>query len=287
MNTRAMASLVLAAGFGIATGTNTTTTTVDFTGGVTAGWIGPAGPGGATFIDVEDGTPAPSLRTIFNNFGITFYNATNPVFVQDFTQYDSVAFSVDVLVREVAFFGMDVSRPWLIELRDFDSGAPGYPWASVWFKFDDIAESTHGAWTTFSVTIDDPNAVALPPGWGGYGDEDPVTFEPVLPAGVTFAQILAGVDEIALTTFEPGFFFGFTDFDVAIDTIRVSTTSKPGGCNPADLAEPFGVLDLADIQAFVTAFTAQDPAADLAEPFGIWDLADVQTFAGSFVAGCP
>jgi hypothetical protein len=41
-----------------------------------------------------------------------------------------------------------------------------------------------------------------------------------------------------------------------------------GGCNPADLAEPFGVLDLADVQAFIAAFTSGDPAADLVPPAG-------------------
>jgi hypothetical protein len=61
----------------------------------------------------------------------------------------------------------------------------------------------------------------------------------------------------------------------------------PDGCNSADLAEPFGTLDLADITAFITAFTAQDPAADLAEPFGTYDLADITTFITEFNAGCP
>jgi len=56
---------------------------------------------------------------------------------------------------------------------------------------------------------------------------------------------------------------------------------------PADLAEPFGVLDLADITAFVDAFVNQQPPADLAEPFGVFDLADVSAFAAAFTAGCP
>jgi hypothetical protein len=55
----------------------------------------------------------------------------------------------------------------------------------------------------------------------------------------------------------------------------------------ADLAEPFGLLDLADITAFVAAFAAQDLAADLAEPFGLLDLSDVVAFVTSFTAGCP
>jgi hypothetical protein len=59
------------------------------------------------------------------------------------------------------------------------------------------------------------------------------------------------------------------------------------GCNAADLAEPFGVLDLSDITTFVGAFTTGDPAADLAEPFGVFDLADITAFVGAFTAGCP
>lgn len=60
-----------------------------------------------------------------------------------------------------------------------------------------------------------------------------------------------------------------------------------GGCNPADIAEPFGVLDLADISAFIGAFTTQDPAADIAPPIGVFDLADLTAFVAAFTGGCP
>ena len=59
------------------------------------------------------------------------------------------------------------------------------------------------------------------------------------------------------------------------------------GCNAADLVEPFGVLDLADLQGFVAAFVSGDLSADIAEPTGVLDLADVQGFVAAFVAGCP
>jgi hypothetical protein len=59
------------------------------------------------------------------------------------------------------------------------------------------------------------------------------------------------------------------------------------GCSIADLAEPFGVLDLADISAFVAAFSGGDASVDLAEPFGVFDLADVVAFVTAFGAGCP
>ncbi len=62
--------------------------------------------------------------------------------------------------------------------------------------------------------------------------------------------------------------------------------TSPSPCNAADLAEPFGVLDLADINVFVSGFVTQDPAADL-DDNGIFDLADIGAFVGSFTAGCP
>lgn len=59
------------------------------------------------------------------------------------------------------------------------------------------------------------------------------------------------------------------------------------GCNPADLAVPFGFLDLNDADTFIAAFIAGDPAADLAFPFGFIDLSDVDAFITNFLAGCP
>jgi len=65
------------------------------------------------------------------------------------------------------------------------------------------------------------------------------------------------------------------------------TSCGPAGCNTADFAEPFGILDLLDIQEFIEAFLNTEPEADLAEPFGNWDLADLTAFVVSFTAGCP
>jgi hypothetical protein len=47
--------------------------------------------------------------------------------------------------------------------------------------------------------------------------------------------------------------------------------------NDADLAEPFGVLDLGDLNAFVVGFTAQDPIADI-DANGTFDLGDINAF---------
>lgn len=213
------AALVLAAGTASAA-------VVTFDAG-TEGWQGPQGIGGVSFIDTADGQPAPSYRTIFNDFGITFYNETNPDWIGDYTATPAVEFSVDVRCRLSDFFGIPAPREFIVELRNstLAQGSP-YPWVSVYYSLGII--HTGLEWTTWGVTIADTSSAGLPAGWGGYGDEDPQTFEPRLPPGVTFSDVLAGVDTIALTTLVPGYFFGFTDFDVSIDNITINRVPAPG-----------------------------------------------------------
>ncbi len=78
---------------------------------------------------------------------------------------------------------------------------------------------------------------------------------------------------------------GETEESFGWDTRVASFRLEAPPC-PADLAPPFGILDLADIQAFITAFQGQQAAADLAAPFGVFDLADIQAFVAAFSAGC-
>jgi hypothetical protein len=68
-----------------------------------------------------------------------------------------------------------------------------------------------------------------------------------------------------------------------IGAVRLSPMD--GGC-PADLAPPVGVLDLHDINAFLGGFLGHDASADI-DGNGIYDLADVQAFIAAFTAGCP
>ena len=84
----------------------------------------------------------------------------------------------------------------------------------------------------------------------------------------------------------PQFVFG--DFDrLGLNVFfNACTAEGPAGCNPADLDAPFGLLDLADVTTFVTAFTTSDPIADI-DGSGLLDLADVVAFVTAFNAGCP
>lgn len=208
----------------VASGVNAAITTT-FSSGL-EGWEGPTGIGGATFIDNTLGNAAPSLRTIFNDFGITFSNSSNANFIGDYTTDPAVTISIDTYTSFLNFFGIDATRDFIVELRDFDNPEPGYPWTSVWYNLGTLDASNPG-WHSWSVTIADTSAAALPAGWGGYGAEDPNTFEPILPPGRTFTSVLAGVDEIAFTTLVPGFFFGFTDHDVAVDNITLKRVPEP------------------------------------------------------------
>jgi hypothetical protein len=76
--------------------------------------------------------------------------------------------------------------------------------------------------------------------------------------------------------------------ELAIDSVLEAIVEivGPMPCSIADLVEPFGTLDLADITAFVSAFSAAEPAGDLNSD-GIFDLADITLFVSTFEAGCP
>ncbi len=205
------------------------------------GWEGPQGPGGSSFINPTGGLGGSAgYQTQFNNFGITFSNDTNPAFLGDYTAHDEVTISLDLKIDQIGTF-LPVARPFVVELRDYDSAQGGYPWTSVWYEFGWFGQDAWSDFQEFSVTIDDTSSTTLPAGWGGFGAEDPMTFEPILPAGVTFADVLSGVDEIAITTLEPGFFFSFDDYDVTLDNISIAVPT-PGAISC--LAAGAGVLGL-------------------------------------------
>ncbi len=205
------------------------TVTTTFSNGL-EGWEAMQGPGGTSGILPTGGAGdnGHHLRTVFNNFWIDFRNNTNQAFLGDYTQAPAVTISADVQVDQIEFFFQPVSRPLTLELRNYDlaEGTP-YPYVSVWYVFDQISSATHNDWTHFSVTIGDTSATDLPAGWGGYGDEDPDTYEPILPAGVTFTDVISNVQEIVWATIQPGMFSGFVDYNIGFDNPTVSFIPAP------------------------------------------------------------
>jgi len=72
-----------------------------------------------------------------------------------------------------------------------------------------------------------------------------------------------------------------------LEQLTVGAEADAGGpCVPSDLAMPFGILDGADVNTFISAFGGGDQAADL-NGDDLIDGADVNTFISQFGAGCP
>lgn len=126
------------------------------------------------------------------------------------------------------------------------------------------ASETNGEWRYFEIVFTDEDMLAV-------GD---------------FPPYATSVSILPLRFFGGDFMTEAPTGTIYWDDLCYVQGDVPGGCNAADLAEPFGVLDLGDIGAFVTAFTSQDPLGDLNED-GIYDLADITIFVNDFTGGCP
>ncbi|MBL9140469.1 MAG: hypothetical protein JNK53_01265 [Phycisphaerae bacterium] len=246
------AALAVASSPAFASGPNSATVT--FAAGA-EGWS----LNGWNTVTATGGNPAHRLHwnNFVDNFGMSARNSTHPAFIGDYTQKGPVTLSIDFQVNFIQFFGTPVPRDLVVILYD-DHTFNGAPAAAVWKH---VGTLPGGAmpWTTFSAQVTDVASAALPQGWRGAGAEDPNTFEPVLPAGRTWTNVLQGVDRIEFTTYVPGFFYGFTNFNLSIDNATIQPIATP--C-PEDLTGD-GVVNGADLGALLTAWGTTDPAADL------------------------
>ena len=179
------------------------------------------------------GNPGANMDVeVLDVFGMSIRNDRNTAFLGDYTRFGSqVELTVDVKINSIWMYDFDgnpfeVPRNLIVELVDYaDDPEASFPYVSVWMNFGEISADLPG-WRRFS-TIIDPFSTELPAGWGGTGDEDPETFEPRLPADRTFASVLANVEEIRFTSFEPGWFYGFTNFDMQVDNVGVNAIPEP------------------------------------------------------------
>ncbi|MEM1186140.1 MAG: LamG-like jellyroll fold domain-containing protein [Planctomycetota bacterium] len=154
-----------------------------------------------------------------------------------------------------------------------------------------------GAWVYTRATYDESSQTITVASKDESGNEDSVTVACVagfgpLPTG-SDGNMFIGRDFFN-PILEPQNFTGLID-EVQItrgvlssaDAMVTLSTDAPPPCSVADLAPPFGIVDLADIDAFIAAFLVQDPLADLVPPAGVIDLADIDAFIAAFLAGCP
>lgn len=235
--------------------------------------------GQATILQ-NGGNPGAHLRHVqVDTFGCNIRTDSNTTFVTDFTQTGPVRITIDIKVNSITFFGSEVPRDIVLELRDYDVDGP-YPYNSVWFLAGELPGPGED-WRTFEFIIDNVNDTALPPGWGGTGDEDPNTFEPILPSNRTWTDMLQSVDEVQFTTFVPGFFYGFTNYDFQVDNISI-TPLQPD-C-PVDVDES-GSVDLDDLNIVLTNFGQKTSIGDT-DGNGVVDLDDLNAVLTAFGSEC-
>lgn len=176
------------------------------------------------------GNPGQCIdEPLLDVFGLDVRNDSLTEILGDYTTHTgAVKFSIDIETLSInPFFDPEFqyTRTLVLELRQYTPNNPA-PYMSVFTELGVLTRDNPG-FVTFSTTILDTNSTTLPSGWFGAGDEDPNTFEPRLPAGVTFADVLSDVDEVHFTTLVPGFFYGFTDYYTRVDNIEVSFVAIP------------------------------------------------------------
>lgn len=229
------------------------------------------------------------MQTIDETFGVLYWNNTNQSFLGDYNQYDTVTLSVDVQIDKIdttnipdGFTSIPLTRSLVLELRNNTYADGFFTYASVFFVIEtNLSSANYPDFTTLGVTFD-PNAIELPAGWGGFGGSDDAN-GPVLPDGVTFADIVANVDEVVFTTRVPTEFYLLNFFEFSVDNFTITTTTK--ALCPADLNGD-GDLNFFDVSAFLGAFATMDPIADFTGD-GLFNFFDVSAFLTEFSAGCP
>ncbi len=179
------------------------------------GWSSPP----MSMVVMEGGNPGAHLVTMTNNFGLDYRNSSHPDFIGDYSTAVRVVFGLDLKVDQPSGGSgtLDV-RPVIVMFRNAAlEDAGGVP-VTVWYRLTTMDSVM--PWARHEVAFD-PRSVALPEGWKGTGANDPGTSEPILPAGVTFADVLEGVTEVRLTTYEPGWFYIPADFNIGLDNIAI------------------------------------------------------------------
>lgn len=199
----------------------------------------------------------------------------------------AIRVTVDVRVLTLRnFFGDDIDPenfPLVLECFDDPSGPGAEVPVSVYTIGAGLPNPSDG-WMTVQFVIPDPTQAAMPAGWGGTGDEDPNTFEPRLPVGRTYADVLANVDRFQISTFRPGFFYGFNFWEAGFDNLRIEVDA-PAGC-AADFNGD-GTLDPDDLADYIACYFSEPPCegADYSGD-GTVDPDDLADYIAAYFAGC-
>jgi hypothetical protein len=258
---------------------------LDFEDGNASGWTA----NGIPTIFESDGNPGQYMGVpLLDFFGVQLSarEEASRVF-GDLARYGGpLRISVDVRVFGIFDFDNNPIDPanysLVLQMWNYEIPSDGIVSAYV---IGNPLPSVESGWTRVVFDIPDPTQTELPAGWGGTGAEDPVTFEPELPPGVAYRDVLSNIGQMDLTTFVPGFFYGFNFWEVGWDNLRIEVITD--GC-PADFNAD-GFVDFFDYDAFVSCFEGTGCPDGQDADFNnddFVDFFDYNAFVDAFETGC-
>jgi hypothetical protein len=262
-----------------------TLSSIDFEDGLTHGWT----VNGSTDVVATDGNPAHHLHLPYGDFMWVDFRTQEPgPLTGNLARHGGpLRATVDIRTFNLQnFFGEPMDPQWFPVTIQFVDAAD--PTVSVYYTGPAMPPVLSN-WVGFTFNVPDPTQVALPPGWGGTGDEDPVTFEPRLPANRTYASVMTNVGSVHITTAEPGYFYASSFWEVGYDNLVISRVQGQACYSNCDASTASPVLNVADFTCFLQKYAAGEAYAncDGSTAAPVLNVADFTCFLQSYAAGCP
>lgn len=255
----------------------------DFEDSIASGWTA----NGVDTIYEFGGNPDRFLALPYGDFWGVSLSARAPesMVLGDLTKVGPIRLTFDAQIFQAHTFlndNLDMSKwPMVFEIITNGNEKAGIPYSSVYFIKGTWPQIQAG-WSTYTFDVPNPSSETLPDGWGGTGDSDPVTGEPMLPVGTTYREVLSHVDEVRVTTFVPGHFYISNFWEVGFDNVRVESTGETP-CH-ADFNRD-DIVNSQDFFDFLNAFFGNAPTADFNND-GSVNSQDFFDFLTAFFAGC-
>jgi hypothetical protein len=153
-------------------------------------------------------------------------------------------------------------------------------------------------WVRFTFDVPDPTLTELPAGWGGTGDEDPVTYEPILPPGRTYRSVMENVSNVRITTARPGWMYIPSFWDVGYDNFEISVVGAPACYANCDGSTTAPILNVEDFSCFINEFAGAQGLpheqqlthyanCDNSTTAPVINVEDFSCFINRFAQGCP
>jgi len=143
-----------------------------------------------------------------STWGIEIENFVHKKFVGNYFTKNAIQVGMDIRVDSIKFNGVEVSRSLILQLED-DAGIGAY------FIGKDLFASKGFQTMMFDIPLQED----FPAGWKGYDLKNGLDF----PSDRTYGSVLRNVQRISFTTFQPGFAYGFTLFDIRVDNVFIKS----------------------------------------------------------------